>query len=173
MVSVDLTAAGMSETSLWVSSTIPDLLKTASQPILYRTRLSQSTLVRWSCLHEALRFCESTKELGNRRSELSSSNLANAKSCNIDNLILNGFPMSNDVSATDLSVASDLPEVDVQIEAQSSVEVQSDSAPGPVPVEVVVVGSPEKDGDDSGDAPAKANVPVSYTHLTLPTTPYV
>ena len=69
--------------------------------------------------------------------------------------------MSNDVSATDLSVASDLPEVDVQIEAQSSVEVQSDSAPGPVPVEVVVVGSPEKDGDDSGDAPAKADVQVA------------
>ena len=57
--------------------------------------------------------------------------------------------MSNDVSATDLPVASDFPEVDVQIDAKASIEVQADSAPAPVPVpvEVVVVGSAEQSLD--------------------------
>ena len=66
--------------------------------------------------------------------------------------------MSNDVSATDLSVASDLPEVDVQIDAQASVEVQADSAPASVPVEVVVVGSSD---DVAGDAETTPTVEVS------------
>ena len=52
--------------------------------------------------------------------------------------------MSNDVSATDLSVASDLPEVDVQIDAQTSTDAPADSAPARVPVEVVIVGAPSE-----------------------------
>jgi len=67
--------------------------------------------------------------------------------------------MSNDVSATDLSVASDLPEVDVQVDAQASVDASADSAPAPVPVEVVVVGSADETADS--DAPAKPTVDVA------------
>ena len=75
--------------------------------------------------------------------------------------------MSNDVSATDLSVASDLPEVDVQIDAQASSEAPAESASAPVPVEVVVVGSAEESQSVDSDVATKPAVEVAVAEASV------